>query len=79
VARDPPGRAGFDRLYPFRALGRAAVTKVCRASRDLLLALRLAGRASPLTTIVYTRVCDEEPFLKVEGVPCGARNERISG
>jgi len=62
--------AGFDRLYPFHALRHTAVTNVYRASRDLFLAQRFARHASPLTTIVYTHVCDEELLQRVRGLAC---------
>jgi len=62
--------AGFDRLYPFHALRHTAVTSVYRASRDLFLAQRFARHASPLTTIVYTHVSDEELLLRVKGMRC---------
>jgi integrase len=62
--------AGFDRLYPFHALRHTAVTNVYRASQDLFLAQRFARHASPLTTIVYTHVCDEELFRRVRGLAC---------
>jgi site-specific recombinase XerD len=53
-------RAGFDRLYPLHALRHTAVTNVYRASRDLFLAQRFARHASPLTTVIYTHVSDED-------------------
>jgi len=62
--------AGFDRLNPFHALRHTAVTIVYRASRDLFLAQRFARHASPLTTIVYTHVSDEELLLRVRGLAC---------
>jgi integrase/recombinase XerC len=62
--------AGFDRLYPFHALRHTAVTNVYRASRDLFLAQRFARHASPLTTIVYTHICDEELFRRVRRLAC---------
>ena len=62
--------AGFDRLYPFHALRHTAVTNVYRASRDLFLAQRFARHASPLTTVVYTHVSDEELFVRVRNLIC---------
>jgi integrase/recombinase XerC len=62
--------AGFDRLYPFHALRHTAVTNVYRVSRDLFLAQRFARHASPLTTIVYTHVSDEELLVRVRGLVC---------
>ena len=62
--------AGFDRLYPFHALRHTAVTSAYRASRDLFLAQRFARHASPLTTIVYTHVSDDELFASVRGLTC---------
>jgi integrase/recombinase XerC len=62
--------AGFDRLYPFHALRHTAVTNVYRATRDLFLAQRFARHASPLTTIVYTHVGDEELFRRVRRLAC---------
>jgi integrase/recombinase XerC len=62
--------AGFDRVYPFHALRHTAVTNVYRASRDLFLAQRFARHASPLTTIVYTHVSDEELLSRVRGLAC---------
>ena len=53
-------KAGFDRVYCFHTLRHSAVTNVYRASRDLFLAQRFARHASPLTTIIYTHVSDEE-------------------
>jgi hypothetical protein len=46
------------------------VTNVYRASRDLFLAQRFARHASPLTTIVYTHVSDEELLASVRGLAC---------
>jgi hypothetical protein len=46
------------------------VTNVYQASRDLFLAQRFTRPESPLTTIVYTRVSDQEPFVRVKGMPC---------
>jgi integrase/recombinase XerC len=62
--------AGFDRLYPFHALRHTAVTNVYRASRDLFLTQRFARHASPLTTVGYTHVSDEELLLRVKGLAC---------
>ena len=62
--------AGFDRLYPFHALRHTAVTNVYRASRDLFLAQRFARHASPLTTVAYTHVSDEELSRRVRGLAC---------
>jgi integrase/recombinase XerC len=62
--------AGFDRLYPFHALRHTAVTNVYRASRDLFLTQRFARHASPLTTVVYTHVSDEEMFIQVRRLTC---------
>jgi site-specific recombinase XerC len=62
--------AGFDRLHPFHALRHTAVTNVYRASRDLFLAQRFARHASPLTTVVYTHVSDEELSTRVRGLAC---------
>jgi integrase/recombinase XerC len=62
--------AGFARLYPFHALRHTAVTNVYRASRDLFLTQRFARHASPLTTIMYTHVSDEELFLSMRGLVC---------
>jgi integrase len=62
--------AGFGRLYPFHALRHTAVTNVYRASRDLFLAQRFARHASPLTTIIYTHVSDEEMFARLGGMEC---------
>ena len=63
-------RAGFDRLYPFHALRHTAITNVYRASKDLFLAQRFARHASPLTTVIYTHVSDEEPFSRVRKLAC---------
>jgi integrase/recombinase XerC len=62
--------AGFDRLYPFHALRHTAITNVYRASRDLFLAQRFARHASPLTTVVYTHVSDEELYLSLRNLAC---------
>jgi integrase/recombinase XerC len=62
--------AGFDRLYPFHALRHTAVTNVYRASRDLFLAQRFARHASPLTTVAYTHVSDEDLREGVKGLRC---------
>jgi integrase len=47
-----------------------AVTNVYRASRDLFLAQRFARHVSPLTTIVYTHVSDEELSEWIRGLRC---------
>jgi len=62
--------AGFDRLYPFHALRHIAITNVYRASKDLFLAQRFARHASPMTTIIYTHVSDEELSLRVRDLAC---------
>ncbi len=62
--------AGFDRLYPFHALRHTLVTNVYRASHDLFLAQRFARHASPLTTVIYTHVCDEELREGVRKLRC---------
>ncbi len=62
--------AGFDRLYPFHALRHTAITNVYRSSRDLFLAQRFARHASPLTTIVYTHVSDEDLLRRVRKLAC---------
>lgn len=41
-----------------------------RASRDLFLAQRFARHASPLTTVNYTLVSDEELSLRVRKFAC---------
>ncbi len=63
-------RAGFDRLYCFHTLRHTAVTNVYRASRDLFLAQRFARHASPLTTVIYTHVSDEELKERLRLLPC---------
>ena len=63
-------RAGFDRLYPLHALRHTAVTNVYRASRDLFLAQRFARHVSPLTTVVYTHVSDEELSMRLRDLYC---------
>jgi integrase len=63
-------RAGFDRLYPLHALRHTAVTNVYRASRDLFLAQRFARHASPLTTVIYTHVSDEDLRDGVRHLQC---------
>ncbi len=63
-------RAGFDRFYCFHSTRHAAITNVYRASRDLFLAQRFARHASPLTTIIYTYVSDEEMAERVRGLAC---------
>lgn len=60
--------AGFDRHYPFHSLRHAAITNVYRATRDLFLAQRFARHASPLTTIVYTHVSDDEMLERLRGL-----------
>ncbi len=62
--------AGFSRLYPFHSLRHAAITCVYLATRDLFLAQRFARHASPLTTVVYTHVSDEEMFERLRGMVC---------
>ena len=62
--------AGFDRLYPFHALRHTAVSNVYRTSRDLFLAQRFARHASPLTTVIYTHVSDEELFKGLRDLAC---------
>jgi site-specific recombinase XerC len=63
-------KAGFDRLYPLHALRHTAVTNVYRASRDLFLAQRFARHVSPLTTVLYTHVSDEELSERIKGLRC---------
>lgn len=63
-------RAGFDRLYCFHTLRHTAVTNVYRSSRDLFLAQRFARHASPLTTVIYTHVSDEELKERLRLLPC---------
>ncbi len=63
-------KAGLDRLYPFHALRHTAVTNVYRASRDLFLAQRFARHVSPLTTVVYTHVSDEELLMRLRDLTC---------
>jgi hypothetical protein len=46
------------------------MTNVWHASRDLFLAQPFARHASPLTTIVYTHVSDEELLGSVRGFAC---------
>jgi integrase len=46
------------------------VTNVYRASRDLFLAQRFARHASPLTTVVYTHVSDEDLREGVRKLQC---------
>ena len=70
VVRQWQLRAGFDRLYPFHALRHAAITNVYRSSRDLFLAQRFARHASPLTTVIYTHVSDEELFRNIRDLAC---------
>jgi len=48
----------------------SAVTVVYRATRDLFLAQRFARHASPLTTVIYTHVSDEEMFERLHGMEC---------
>lgn len=62
--------AGFDRLYGFHALRHTSVTNVYRSSRDLFLAQRFARHASPLTTVVYTHVSDEDLRDQVRRLAC---------
>jgi len=40
------------------------------ATRDLFLAQRFARHASPLTTVIYTHVSDEEMFERLRGMEC---------
>jgi integrase/recombinase XerC len=62
--------AGFSRLYPFHATRHTAVTNVYRASRDLFLAQRFARHVSPLTTVIYTHVSDEELQDRLRAIAC---------
>lgn len=62
--------AGFDRRYGFHTLRHTAVTNVYQASRDLFLAQRFARHASPLTTVLYTHVSDEEMKERLRALPC---------
>jgi integrase/recombinase XerC len=62
--------AGFDRLYCFHTLRHTAVTNVYRASHDLFLAQRFARHASPLTTVIYTHVSDEDLRERVRKLAC---------
>jgi integrase len=68
VFRQWQRRAGLGRLYPFHALRHSAVTNCYRASRDLFLAQRFARHASPLTTVIYTHVSDEELYQRLRGM-----------
>ena len=68
--REWQNRAGFDRAYNFHCLRHSAITNVYRASRDLFLAQRFARHASPLTTVTYTHMSDEEMFERVRGLRC---------
>jgi len=43
---------------------------VYRATHDLFLAQRFARHASPLTTVIYTHVSDEELFLRPRNLDC---------
>jgi site-specific recombinase XerC len=63
-------RAGFDRVYGFHCLRHSAVTNVYRASRDVFLAQRFARHASPLTTVIYTHVSDDEMAERIRGLRC---------
>ena len=63
-------RADFDRVYNFHCLRHSAVTNVYRASRDLFLAQRFARHVSPLTTVTYTHVSDEELFESIHDLAC---------
>ena len=63
-------KAGFDRVYCFHTLRHSAVTNVYRASRDLFLAQRFARHASPMTTVIYTHVSDEELFRNIRDLAC---------
>ena len=62
--------AAFSRLYPFHSLRHVAITCVYRATHDLFLAQRFARHASPLTTVIYTHVSDEEMFERLRGMEC---------
>jgi hypothetical protein len=46
------------------------VTNVYRATRDLFLAQRFAGHASPLTATVYTHSSDEELSVRLRTLAC---------
>lgn len=70
VFRDWQAKAGFDRLYPFHCLRHTSVTNIYRASHDLFLAQRFARHASPLTTVIYTHVSDEELQDRVRHLQC---------
>lgn len=59
-----------DTLLRFHALRHTAITNVYRASKDLFLAQRFARHASPLTTVIYTHVSDEELFLSLRNLAC---------
>jgi integrase len=63
-------RAGVDRLYGFHTLRHTAVTAVYRQSKNLFLAQRFARHASPLTTVIYTHVSDEELFADIRDLLC---------
>jgi len=62
--------AGFGRLYPYHALRHSSIMAVYRATHDLFLAQRFARHASPLTTVIYTHVSDEELFLRPRNLDC---------
>ena len=55
---------------PRADLDYAAVTSVYRATRALLLALRFARHANPLTTVVYTHPSDDEMSARLRGLEC---------
>jgi integrase/recombinase XerC len=63
-------RSGFDRHYGFHQLRHSAVTNVYRASRDLFLAQRFARHASPLTTVIYTHLSDDEMYERLRDLTC---------
>jgi site-specific recombinase XerD len=63
-------RASTQQLFPLHLLRHTAVTNVYRESRDLFLAQRFARHMSPLTTVCYTHVSDEELFMRLRGLAC---------
>ena len=57
-------------LDRIRRCGKLDGLAVYPASRDLFLAQRFARHASPLTTVIYTHVSDEEMFVRLRDLAC---------
>lgn len=63
-------RAGLERHHPFHALRHTFVSNLYRATRDPVLAQRLARHARIETTLAYTHLSDEATERAARPLPC---------